>query len=83
MKNMMIGLMNKMKLKKILNKTMFYVVLVAVLTALSMFLTATFNIMPLTFQSALGCMSFWGLVFLSELYDYFEKIRQKIKNVIF
>ena len=83
MKNMMIGLMNKMKLKKILSKTMFYVVLVAVLTALSMFLTATFNIMPLTFQSALGCMSFWGLVFLSELYDYFEKIRQKIKNVIF
>lgn len=83
MKNMMIGLMNKMKLKKILNKTMFYVVLVAVLTALSMFLTANFNIMPLTFQSALGCMSFWGLVFLSELYDYFEKIRQKIKNVIF
>jgi hypothetical protein len=56
---------------------MFYVVLVAVLTALSMFLTATFNVMPLTFQSALGCMSFWGLVFLSELYDYFEKIRQK------
>jgi len=83
MKNMMIGLMNKVKQKKVLNKTIFYAVLVAVLTVLSVFLTTTFNIMPLTFQSALGCMSFWGLVFLSELYDWFEKICQKIKNVIF
>jgi hypothetical protein len=47
-----------------------------------MAVSVAFKVLPLTLQSALGCASFWALLFLSETYDFVNNVINKVKNLI-
>lgn len=81
MMNMMIGWMKSLNLKMTI-KCILWVFVLGVFTTGSLFIAKIYAILPCTIQSALGCMSFWGVIFFSDLIHNTKIGIDRVKNYI-